>query len=116
MRKQPFSKHIVYAVLSFICPIVAFFVTLAYQSVVNSSFRQSLGHDDGMAAAMMVFSEIAQIIFFTMIGCVIGIIFAVISLRLKRRFRSLGFMALVFNGLPFLLLLTFWIKGVLVGL
>ncbi len=110
MRKQRFSKHILYAVISFICPIVAFFATLAYQSVVNSSFWQSITPDESAAGAMMAFAEFVQLFFFTMIGCLVGIVLAVISLRLKRRFRSLGFIDLVFNGLPFLLLLTFWIK------
>jgi hypothetical protein len=63
----------------------------------------------------MIKGEITQLVFFTMIGCAVGIILAIISLWVHWRFLSLGLVALIFNGLAFLLLMSFWIKGMLDG-
>lgn len=114
MRKQRFSKQIIYALLSFAAPIVALSATLIYQSIANSSLRESITAEYSAAGAMTAFAEFIQLIVFTAFGCFIGIIFASISLWLQRRI--VGMAALIFNGLPFLLLMSFWIKGILNGL
>jgi hypothetical protein len=109
MRKQLFQKHIVYAFLSLTLPALFLLATLTYQWLAYSGFWQSIARDESNAAAtMMIRGEIAQLILFTMIGCIAGIILAVISLWLQRRFLSLGLAALIFNGLAFLFL-VFWI-------
>jgi hypothetical protein len=88
MRKQGFRKHIIFAVLSVACPVIAFSSTLIYQYLVNSNFWNSLSDKEGTtdaAGAMMAFAEVIELIFFTIIGCIIGVIFAVISFLLWRR-------------------------------
>ncbi len=89
MRKQRFPRHILYAVLSVICPLVAFLGTLVYQSVANSSFWQSITPDESAAGGMMGFAEFVQLFFFTMIGCFVGLIFAVMSIWLWFEQRAL---------------------------
>jgi hypothetical protein len=116
MREQRFPKYVVYAVLSLAPPIIAFLATLTYQSVANSAFWSSITPEYSAAGAMMGFAEIVQLILFTMIGCFIGMIFAVISLRIQRRILGLGLVGVVFNGLPLLLFMFLLIKGWTVGL
>ena len=89
MKKQRFPKHLRYAVLAAICPLIAFCGTLAYQSVANSDFWQSITPEESAAGAMMAFAEFVQLVLFTLIGCFIGLIFAVISIRLWFRQRAL---------------------------
>ena len=64
----------------------------------------------------MGFGEVVQLIVFLMVGCLAGLIFAVLSLRLQRRVLGMGLAALVFNVLPYLLLMSLWIKGMVRGL
>jgi hypothetical protein len=116
MRQQRLSKHVVYAVLSLVCPIIAFFATLAYQSAANSEFWSSLTTEESGAGAMMAFAEFIQLILFTMIGCILGTIFALISLRIQRRILGFGLIGVVFNGLPLLFFTFLLIKGGTVGL
>jgi hypothetical protein len=116
MRQQRLPKHVVYAVLSLACPVIALFATLAYQSTANSEFWSSLTTGDNAAAAMGAFAEFVEVIFFTMIGCVLGMISAVISLCVQRRVLGLGLAGVVFNGLPLLLFMFLLIKGWTVGL
>ena len=116
MKKQRFPKHIIYALISLASPITILFATLAYQSAANSSFWHSITPEESGAGAMMAFAEVAQLIFLSMVGCLLGLIFAVLSIRLQRRVLGVGLAALVFNGLPFLLLASLWIKGMARGL
>ncbi len=58
----------------------------------------------------MAIGELIQLIVVSIVGCLFGIIFAVASLRLQQRVWSVGSVALVFNGLPFLFLIYWWIK------
>ena len=59
----------------------------------------------------MGFAEVVQLIVFTVAGCLVGLVFAVLSIRLRRRVWGMGLAALIFNGLPFLLFLSLWITG-----
>jgi type III secretory pathway component EscR len=115
MREQRFPRYVICAVLSLASPIIAFLATRTYQSVANSAFWSSLTPEDSAAAVFGVFAEIGELIFFTMIGCFVGIIFAVISLRVQRRILGLGLVGVVFNGLPLLLFMFYLIKGWTVG-
>jgi len=65
---------------------------------------------------MMAFAEVVQLIIASMAGCLAGLIFAVLSLRLQRRVLGVGLAAFVFNGVPFLFLIFLWIKGMKSGL
>ena len=116
MTKQLIPKHIVYAFLSLTCPAVALLATLTYQWLAYSNFWHSITRFESNATAnMMIRGEIAQLILFSMIGYAIGTILAIISLWLQRHFLNLGLVALIFNGLAFLFLMSFWIKGILDG-
>ena len=112
MKQRRFHKHIVYAVLSLVSPVIAFIATRAYQSAANSEFWNSLKTGDGESAAAVwgAMDEFAQLINFTMIGCIIGIIFALISLRIQRRILGFGLTGVVFNGLPLLLVIILLIR------
>jgi hypothetical protein len=89
MKRQRFSKTLLYACLAIFCPLVAFSGTLAYQSVANSDFWQSITPDESAAGAMMAFAEFTQLVFFTLIGCFVGLIFAVMSVWLWFEQRAL---------------------------
>ncbi len=115
MKQQRPSKHIVYAVLSLASPIIAFLATLTYQSIADSAFWSSITTEENAAGAMMAFVEIVQLILFTMIGCFVGMIFAVISLRVQRRILGFGLAGIVFNGLPLLLFIFLLIKQLVVS-
>jgi hypothetical protein len=116
MRKQRLHKHIVCGAISFSCPFMAVIAVLAYQSVANSSFWQSLTPEESAAGATMAFCEVVQLVLFLMSGCLIGLIFGILSVRFQRRVLGVGMAAIVFNTLPFLFLVTFWIKFMTVGL
>lgn len=88
MRRQQSCKHITFAVLAVVCPVIAFLFTLSYQYFANADFWASLSDKEGttdVAGAMMAFAVFVQLIFFTMIGCFVGIIFAAISFSLWRK-------------------------------
>lgn len=89
MKNQQFPKHIVYAVLSLASPVIAFSATVAYQSFAHSDFWNSMTHDEHAAGAMMGFAEGMQLVFVTVIGCFVGIIFAAISVWLWFEQRNL---------------------------
>jgi hypothetical protein len=116
MRKMRLPKHIVYGLISFACPVVAFIAILLYQSIVDSNFWVSLIPEESAAGALMAISEVVQVVLFSMGGCLVGLIFGILSIRIQRRVLGVGMAAIVFNALPFLLLMSFWIKGMTVGL
>ncbi|MHB8845834.1 MAG: hypothetical protein ACYC7L_13925 [Nitrospirota bacterium] len=105
----------IYGVVSFFCPIVAVIAVLAYQSVAYADFWRSITPDKSTAGAMMAIGEVFQILVVSSGGCLLGICFAVASLRIQRQIRGVGLAALIFNGLPFLLLTFIWIKMMVLG-
>lgn len=86
MKKRRLSQHIVCGIFALVCPVVAFSATLIYQWFAYSDFWNSLPQDNEStthaAGAMMGFAEVVQIIFFTAIGCLVGVVFAGISIWL----------------------------------
>lgn len=118
MNNKRSRKHIIYALVSFACPIVAFFAMDLYQSTINADFWQSLvpGDDSSnTAGAMMAIGELIQMIYSLLLACFIGLIFAILSLRHRRRILSLGTAALIFNGVPLLMLVALVIRGLVNG-
>ena len=106
MRNQRLTKHLILAVVSFACPIIALSATLAYERIAYADFWHSITPEENFAGAMMAFAEVVQAIVFFMFGCLVGLIFAVLSMCLKGRVLGVGLAALVFNVLPFLLLIS----------
>ena len=89
-----------------------------YQATTNGAFWQSLtlGEDaSNNAGAMMGIAEIVELMLSLFAGCFVGLAFAILSLSYRRRILSLGTVALIFNGVPFLLLVTFVIRGYIRG-
>lgn len=118
MNNKRSRKHIIYALVSFACPIVAFFAMDLYQSTINADFWQSLvpGDDSSnTAGALMGFVEVIQLIYSLLAGCFVGLVFSILSLRNRRRILSLGTAALIFNGVPLLLLVALIIRGLING-
>ena len=109
----------IYALISFACPFVAFAIIGIYQEYEYAEFWQSLvpGNDaSNNAGAMMAFAGVIEMILAVLIGCVIGIFFAGLSLWNKRQIISFGMAALLFNTIPVLLLLLLFIKALTRGL
>ena len=100
MRK----KHLAFAGISVLCPIVAVTAVLIYQSYANAEFWQTLTPEDNFVGAMMAVGELIQLGQTLVIGCVIGIVFAALSLFQRKKFVSVGLAALIFNVVPLILL------------
>ncbi|MEP6788227.1 MAG: hypothetical protein ABJB40_07345 [Acidobacteriota bacterium] len=106
-------RHRIYTLISFVSPVIAFLVILAYQSVAHSHDWEVIGPDSGMAGAFLAFAEIIQIAFAVLCGTIVGLIFAVVSIQVQRRIPGLA--AFIFNGLLFVVLSFFIIRGVTRG-
>lgn len=104
MNPAKSRKHLIYTLISFACPVIAFLMVIAYQSVAHAHDWEGIAQDSdsGAAGALLMFAEIVQIVFAVLFGSIIGLIFAVLGIRQRR---ILGLAALIFNGLPFVALL-----------
>jgi hypothetical protein len=111
MKLPKISKYARQVVLSFACPILALCAILVYQDLAHGEFWRSMTPDTSAAGAMMAVGEVIELCFSVMVGCLAGIVFAALSLRSRGRLRVLSLVALLFNGVPFVLLLALWIKG-----
>jgi NhaP-type Na+/H+ or K+/H+ antiporter len=104
-------QYLAYAFASFVCPVAIPLMTVAYQSVAHAE-DWKLYSEDGMYIAL---AEIIQIVFAIAIGSAFGLILALISVRLQRRFLSVGTAAMLFNSLPFVLSLYLIVRGMTRG-
>lgn len=79
-----------------------------YQQIQNAGFWTSLGRDEtsDMAGALFAFTEVIQFIFVLLLGCIIGVIFAIISIVKARKILSIGFAGGILNSLPFIAFLA----------
>ena len=119
MKAQYISKHLIYAIASIACPVLALIGIYIYQSIANAEFWTSLTpgqSPDNVAGAMMAFTELVQIIVVLTIGCLLGFILALRSLQLKQWKFGIGTIAICLNGLPLLFLVFLWAKGITHGL
>lgn len=119
MKMKYLPKNTLYAIASILSPIIAGIGTYVYQSLVNSEFWSSLHNVEGASngvGATMVFAEVIQMTAALTIGCLIGIILAVRSIYIDKAKSKMGIMALTVNGLPFLLLSFFVVKGIIFGI
>lgn len=127
MRRKMFSigikaemagphRHWIYALVAIVCPIGSFLIMLAYQTMAHAADWQLINQDSARAGAMdLTIYEIAQQALAVLFGAFIGLFFAALSLRLTRRAASLGTVALILNGLPFLMAVFMIIWGLTVG-
>ena len=113
MKLAESRRHLIYASVSLGSPVVAFLMILAYQSVAHAHDWEVIGQDSGLAGAFLGIAEIIQIAFAVLFGIIVGLIFAVLSIRFQRGI--LGLAALIFNGLPFIALSFLIIRGITRG-
>ena len=100
--------HLVLALISVACPFIGLLAMFVYQDYAYGDFWSSLrpGDDANVnAGALMGFVVVLQLVAALLAGSGIGLIFAALSLRKRRRLVSFGTAALMFNSIPFLFLL-----------
>jgi ABC-type phosphate transport system permease subunit len=109
------SKSKQYALLSLACPIATTIIVLIYQKVANADFWQNLAThpdpDNAHVAGGMIVAEIIMLFFWLVIACLVGIILAIIGLYRQKKWFGLGTAALLINGVPFLFLIFFYVRG-----
>lgn len=110
-------RHMVYALVSFACPVVALLIMLGYQSVAHAEDWRRIDAEveQSMEGAFLFLGEIILCAYAILLGTLVGIVFAILSLRLKPRVLSLGTAAIVFNSLPFAAVLAFIVRGMTRG-
>lgn len=104
---------LIYGILSVACPFVIVIGTTSYQWLVRHNKTESLGPTDTLSATLMDFGEGMQLMMFVLIGCIIGLILAVLCLAIapRRRAASIAaYLGMAVNGLPLLYFLFVSIK------
>lgn len=109
---QDTRRNLIYALLSFASPLLAFLIILGYQSVAHAQDWQTLEPADGMAGAVLGLAEIIQIAIAVLVGTLVGLVFALLCVR---RRPIIGTIALIFNGLPLVALSFLVIRGMTRG-
>jgi len=109
-------KRWIYGALAVVSPIaivggVLVFQALGYQSVASST--DPLDDADVHAAVFMALAEFDQLFVATAVGCLLGLILAIRTLKLQTRWIGIGLVGLIFNGIPLLILAAAWIKGMI---
>src|SRR3954463_13747985 len=95
--------HIVYALISVACPFIAYGLIPLYQQYAYewlwqlSTKPRPLDDADLNAGGLMVFVIVIQAIFAVGVGCVLGLLFAAMSLRRNPRVISFGSAEMLFN-------------------
>ena len=114
----PSKRRLLYAILSVGCPFATLGGALVYQSFAHATFWKSLTPDESAAGALMGFAEIMQLLLVSVVGCLVGLGLALISLLPQPRKTGvslLGYIGLAVNGLPLLLLALSWLIGSAIG-
>jgi len=109
----------IYAILSIACPIVTVASVYLLQTRAHSDFWESVKQsDDGVqhvAGALMVLTELVDLLLYTALACVVGLVLALRSVKLRRNLTTLGYFCLSVNGAPLLIAAFMWIRGALRG-
>lgn len=111
MAFRGLSRHATFALSSFACPLAAVGVVVGYQSIAHAEFWRAITPDESAAGAMMGFSEVIQIFLALFVGCIVGLVFAGLSVRARGHVFGTALAAVGFNGLPLLLLLFLSIRA-----
>jgi len=107
------SKQWVYGALSVLCPVLIVGAVLAFQAVAYPSIPSPSDPQDDAdrhAAVLMVFAEVGQLLIATTVGCLLGVILAIRTLKLQKRWFGIGLLGLIFNGIPLVFLAALWIR------
>jgi len=107
------SKQWVYGALSVLCPVLIVGAVLALQAVAYSSIPSPSDPPNDAhrhAALLMVLAEVGQLLMATTVGCLLGVILAIRTLKLQKRWFGIGLLGLIFNGIPLVFLAALWIR------
>ncbi len=89
------------------------------QTSVDSSFWESVKQsEDGVqhvAGALMFLAELGDLLLYTALGCVVGLLLALRSIRLRQKMTTLGYVSLSFNGAPLMIGVLLWIMALKKG-
>ena len=113
MNEMKNKSALIYGLLSVICPFVIVAGVLAYQTIARSNIKESAGPEDTLATALMDIGDGMQLLTFIVIGCIIGLVLAILSLATVLRSRAgsiAGYLGIAMNVLPLLYLLFVSIK------
>ena len=83
-------SHLVYGFISLACPFIAFIVISICQMLYFTDYWHP--SESGVIGVITGLG--------TLIGCLVGLVFAILSLKHRTRFSSLGTAALLFNAIP----------------
>ena len=104
----------VYALISVACPFIAYGLISLYQEYAYEWFWQlstkpkPLDDADVNAGAMMGVAVLVEAALAVVIGLIIGLVFAALSLKRRPRFISFGTAALIFNLIPLVAVIVFF--------
>ncbi len=118
MRNINHTRNRSYAILSVVSPVVAFAIAAIYQAIANSEFWGSLNSPEAngsAAGALMAFAELMQFAIALFIGCIIGAVYAAISIKSNNANYTPGYFSLAFNSVPLALLVLLVLKGFIYG-
>ena len=106
-------KHRIYGTLAIFCPLaivgaVLVFQTIAYPGITSTSDPPD--DADVHAAVFMALFELVQIFVATAVGCLLGLILAIRTLKLQKRWVGVGLVGVIFNSIPLLFLAVTWIR------
>ena len=113
------GRSSIYAILSIVCPIITVAVVQILQMRTHSDFWASLQQsEDGVqhgAATFMFLSELGDLLLYTTIACIVGLVLAFRSIQLRRKLTTMGLFCLSINATPLLLAAFLLIRGSLRG-
>ena len=121
IEKRRSRLHLIHALISVACPFIAFGLVYLYQGYAYEWYWKigaqggPLDDADINAGAMMGIVIVVQLIMAVGIGSLVGLLFAGMSLRRRRRILSVGTAALLFNLLPFIATAAFFVRGYMRG-
>jgi hypothetical protein len=105
----------IYAILSIACPIATVAIVHISQTRAHSDFWEEVQQsEDGVqhvAGALMALWEIGELVLYTTLACIVGLMLAFISIQLRRNWTILGLVCLCINATPLLFgafLLMWW--------
>jgi hypothetical protein len=114
VRRRSYG-HLIYALVSFACPFIAFAIIDIYQSYEYADFWEPRGHPiedtEIYADALLAIVIVAQAMLAVAIGSLIGLVFAGLSLKKRLRFFSFGTAAFVFNAIPVGFVVMMYVRG-----
>jgi hypothetical protein len=110
METSRSRAHVVFALLSFASPFVAFLAIYLYQIYFFSPPTRSSGPGWEWSGAIYIIQAFLAIFF----GFVVGLLLAIVSVWKRKRVVSFGTFAIIFNAIPILFFVLWWLKGIYV--